>query len=456
MTDSATRVTGALGPPLDQPSGLTRADLGLLTRRTLAQFKGDDVPGLAAGVAFKIFLSLFPALLAAAGIYSLTNAPGDVQSLVDVVGRYLPSEATGIVDETLTQITSTDEGAAGGLAVVGILGGLFSATGAAVSLMRALNRAYDVGERRKVVALRVTGLALTVALFLMLVTLVGLIVLGPQLRDLLIPDALDSPVVGFLFRTGQFLLALAVLGVFFAFVYWIGPSRERPAWAWISPGATVGVLLMLLASFGFTLYTQTLGNYASSYGTLAGVVVLLLWLQLTMLAILAGGEINAEVEALRAERLALRRAAGMLNEGEDETEDPDPLLERAARVLVDGPPPPAPSTPMTRAVAQAEAQAAAGAEAADLQNAIHRPASPAPAGSPLAGEDPTDELPVLAAQGLPVTGAGHGQGVVPELRRRADELQHASTSTKVGTLAGGVMAALVFLGLARRTRRRDR
>lgn len=450
MTDSATRVTGALGPPLDEPTKLSRADLGLLARRTLAQFKADDVPGLAAGVAFKIFLSLFPALLAAAGVFSLTNAPGDVQSMTDVLGRYLPpsvvSDEESIVRTTLEEITATEEGAAGGLALVGIAGGLFSATGAAVSLVRALNRAYDVGERRKALKLRLVGLALTVALFLALLTLIGLIVLGPQLRTLLIPEALDSVVIGFLFRAGQFLLAIVVLAVLFAFVYWIGPSRERPAFAWLSPGAAVGVLLMLLASFGFTLYTQTLGNYANSYGALAGVVVLLLWLQLTMLGILAGGEINAEIEALRAERLALRRAAGVESADEGATADPDPGLERAAAALVHGPPPPPPSTPMTRAVEQAQAQTDAEDEAAAL----------------VGGEDRTDELPVLGTDGHPVgappvpsaPNPASPTGVVPDLRRRADEFQHASTTTKLGTLAGGLMAVLVFLGLARRTRRR--
>lgn len=423
MTDSATRVTGALGPPSGEPSRLDRADLGLLARRTAAQFTTDDVLNLAAGVAFKIFLSIFPTLLAAAAIFSLLNAPADVQSMVDVVGRYLPpsvvSGEDAIVRTTLQDITSTEEGAAGGLALIGVTGGLFTATGAAVSLMRALNRAYSVRERRTAVRLRLIGLVLTAALFVALLTLIGLIVLGPQVRSLLIPEALDSVGVGFLFRTGQFLLAVAVLSVLFAVVYWIAPSRERRAFVWFTPGAAVGVVLMLVASFGFTLYTQTLGTYASSYGALAGVVVLLLWLQLTMLAILVGGEINAEVEALRAERRALRRAAGLETDDDRDSVDPDPGLQRAAAALVDGPPPPRPSTPMTRAVER---------------------------------EDPTTELPVLGLDGRPVT-EPTAAPVVAATAAPTPTPAPTGAATRLGAVAGGVMAALVFLGLARRRRR---
>lgn len=299
---------GVVEPPLDTPADLSKGDLRRALKRTVREVKEDDVPNLAAGVAFKIFLSIFPSVLAAAAIYGLVREPSEVIALVSRLTSYLPPAATELVEQTLLSLTGTDEGAARGLAIAGVVGGLFSATGAAVSLMKALDRAYDCGESRKLLRLRLVGLIITVALFTALATLIGLIVLGPQLREALVPDRLDGQAIGFLFGVGRFVLAAAVLILLFAFVYWIGPDRERPEWQWLSPGAILGVLGWLAISACFTLYTQTLGNYQASYGSLAGVIVLLLWLQLSMLVMLAGAELNAELENVRTERAVSRHA----------------------------------------------------------------------------------------------------------------------------------------------------
>jgi len=140
------------------------------------------------------------------------------------------------------------------------------------------------------------------------VALIALMVAGPQLQDALLPDFPGW--IDFLLGAARLLLALGVLILLFAFVYWIGPDRERPSWAWMSPGALIGVLGWLAVSAGFTLYAQTAGSYDATYGTLAGVVVLLLWLQLSMLMILVGAEFNAEVERTRSMYLAVRAGAG--------------------------------------------------------------------------------------------------------------------------------------------------
>jgi len=255
-----------------------------------------------------MFLSLFPSLFAAVAVFSLVTSQAEIVDLIGRLSGVMPSGAIAVIQGPLRDLGNTEEGKAGLAAVIGVLVGLFAATSAAVALMKALSRAYNVPETRKLVAARLTALVLVAALIVGLVALIALMVAGPQLQDALLPDFPGW--IDFLLGAARLLLALGVLILLFAFVYWIGPDRERPSWAWMSPGALIGVLGWLAVSAGFTLYAQTAGNYDATYGTLAGVVVLLLWLQLSMLMILVGAEFNAEVERTRSMYLAVRAGAG--------------------------------------------------------------------------------------------------------------------------------------------------
>ena len=302
-----TNAAAAPAQPVDDPTDLTRADyLGAL-KRTVAEIKADDAPSLAAGVAFRMFLSLFPSLFAAVAVFSLVTSQAEIVDLIGRLSGVMPSGAIAVIQGPLRDLGNTEEGKAGFAAVIGVLAGLFAATSAAVALMKALSRAYNVPETRKLVAARVTALVLVAALIVGLVALVALMVAGPQLQDALLPDFPGW--IDFLLGAARLLLALGVLILLFAFVYWIGPNRERPSWAWMSPGALIGVLGWLAVSAGFTLYAQTAGSYDATYGTLAGVVVLLLWLQLSMLMILVGAEFNAEVERTRSMYVAIGEGA---------------------------------------------------------------------------------------------------------------------------------------------------
>jgi len=299
---------GVVPMPADDPTDLSKPEWRAILKSTVREMSLDDVPGLAAGVAFKIFLSLFPSLLAATAIYGLIRSPAEIAAALEELDAFLPSSLVMLLDEALSNITGTEEGAAGGLAIAGVLGGLVSATGAAASLIKALNKAFDLPETRNLIGVRLVALVVTLALFAALGSLVALLVFGPQLRDALIPADLQVTGVRFVFAIGQVLVALIVLAVLFAFIFWVAPNRPKPQWEWASPGAIVAVVGWLVISAGFTLYTQTLGNYNATYGSIAGVIVVLLWLQLSMLAILLGAELNAEIEKARSVRLAGRDA----------------------------------------------------------------------------------------------------------------------------------------------------
>jgi membrane protein len=334
------------GHPRDMPGGFAATGRG-----TLAGMKRHDVPSLAAAGAFKIFLSLFPGAVAAVAIFSLI---GDPARLLGQVEGLLPDEVATLLEERVLAVADT--GGAGLLAVAGVLGGLWAASSAAATVMKALNRINAVTEDRSFVVQRLTALAITLGLLVALGALLALVVLGPQLQALLLPEDLLAGVAGPLLTVLQLAGAVVVLVVLFAFIYWIGPAGQRARWQWWSPGALVGVVGWLLASAGFSIYTQTAGDYEATYAGLAGVIVTLIWLQLSMTVLLVGAEVNAERRRQRARATAVEDAAGAaLVEPTSE-----PLAPRPTRLEL-----PAPATTPTRAApARAALAAAAGVAAA--------------------------------------------------------------------------------------------
>lgn len=296
---------------VDDPTDLRWPDYKVALRGTKSEIKRDDLPSLAAGVAFKIFLALFPSLLAAVAIFSLVTDPEQLDSYLAMLEGVVPEQALDIIQGALTRITDTEAGAAGTLAITGVLGGLWSASSAAATLVKALNRAYEVPEKRGFLMQRGVALAITFALLATIAALIALVVAGPQVRQLIVPSELEGTAVSVLFAVAQVAIVLSLLILLFAFVYWIGPNRERPEWEWLSPGAVVAVVGWLLLSLAFTLYVQNFGDYNETYGTIGGVIVLMLWLQLTMAILLIGAEFNAEVERLKTQYEAVRSGAGM-------------------------------------------------------------------------------------------------------------------------------------------------
>lgn len=397
-----TSTSGAGGSAtVDDPTDLDRGDYVAALKRTLKEIKSDDVPNLAAGVAFKMFLSLFPSLLAAVAIFGLVTTVAEMREWLGQAGTFLPGAAVELLEQPLIDLADSGSGA-GLAAVLGVAAGLWSATSAAISLMKALSRAYDVPETRKFVRQRLVALALTVALLVSLIAIVVLLIMGPQVQEALlgwVPSPLD-----WLLGAVRFLIALVVLVVLFAFLYWIGPNREHPSWVWMSPGALFGVIGWLVVSGGFTLYAQSSDSYNETYGAIAGVVVMLVWLQLTMTVVLVGAEFNAEVERTRALHLRVGEGAGF------------------AVPAATGPYTPADVESGESTIVEAETEA--------------HTVDPLAAGDELA---PAPTIP-------------------PPVRATADPQTSRTPSTApartAGAVAASVMAVAVFLGFARRRARR--
>jgi len=266
-----------------------------LLKRAAKRSSKDHITNLAAALAYYAFLAIPSVLLVVVGVFSLAASASDVSTVVDKLGTIMPPQATTLIEQSLTRMTQR-RGA--GIALVGI-GGLlavWSVGGAMQNVMWALNAAYDRDESRGFVRRRLTAWAMVLFVLLAFALLFGLLVLGPALSHWL-GSALDaSSEVTLVWWVAQWPLLLLGLLVAFAGVLYLGPDVDEPRWRFFSFGALVSVCLWLAASGAFAYYVGRFGSYNKTWGSLAAVVILLIWLWLSSLALLFGAEINAEAE----------------------------------------------------------------------------------------------------------------------------------------------------------------
>jgi membrane protein len=261
-----------------------------IAKRVRTEVKQDQVPLLAAGVAFYGLLSLFPAIIAGVSLYGLVADPDTVRRQLDQLTGMLSPETAKILGNQISQITSGAGGALGLATVVGILVALWSASSGMKALVTGVNLAYDETETRKFLRLRGLALLLTVGAMVLTAVALGLIVAFPAVTGDW-PTLLrwTASVLRFVLLAGLLIVGLAVL-------YRYAPDRDEPRWSWVSWGSVVATVLWVLASVGFSVYANFFGNYNKTYGALAGVVILMLWLWLTALVVLVGAELNTEME----------------------------------------------------------------------------------------------------------------------------------------------------------------
>jgi membrane protein len=261
-----------------------------VVKRGWAEAKADQVPLLAAGVAFYGFLALFPSLIALVLIYGLVADPAQIASQISQLTAALPEEASKIITDQL-QLVSSQQRRAGIGAALAIALALWAASGGMSNLMTAISTAYDEEEKRSFVKKRGLALALTLGAIVFLIVMLGLVAVFPVLADLI-----DNGVVRVLLQVVRWVLIAILVSAALAVLFRIAPDRDAPKMRWVSVGAATATVLWLLASLGFSLYVANFGSYAKTYGAIAGIVVMLMWLWITSYAILLGAEINAESE----------------------------------------------------------------------------------------------------------------------------------------------------------------
>lgn len=260
-------------------------------RRVKEEIVKDHIGIIAAGIAFYALLSIFPAIAALVAISGLFLDRADVNDTMTVVASILPSDAANIIHEQLIKVSEGTLGASL-VALFGLGFAIYGATKGVVALIGGLNIAYDEEETRGLVSLYLTGFAMTVALVIGLTLAMGLIIILPVAVGLLGLGSRAETVIALM--TWPVLAGFVILGL--AVLYRFGPSRAAANWRWLSVGAVLATLIWIAASLGFSVYVRSFGNYTETYGTLGGVVILLTWLWMSAYVVLAGAELNAEIE----------------------------------------------------------------------------------------------------------------------------------------------------------------
>jgi membrane protein len=261
-------------------------------KRAWAESKLDQVPLLAAGVAFYSFLSLFPAMIAAVTVYGLVASPETVARQTDAVAQALPEAAASIITGQMEAITTQPQQSLGLGLIIALALALWSASGGVGNIVTAINVAYDEEETRGFLKRKLLSLTFTFGAILFVAVAVALIAFLPPVLDAVLP----SGALYWLVTIGRYVLLVVAVMVALALLYRYAPDRDEPKLSWVSVGAAVATLIWLVASVGFSLYVDNFGSYSETYGALAGVVIFLLLLWILNLARLFGAEFDAELE----------------------------------------------------------------------------------------------------------------------------------------------------------------
>jgi membrane protein len=280
------------GDDAENPAQIPAKGWWEVTKRAFAEGKADNVPILAGGVAFFAFLALFPAIIAALTLYGLVADPKTVADQVTQLANLIPETSRPLIVDQLNSVASSSGGALTIGLIISVLAALWSASSGTMNLIKATNVAYDEDESRGFFKLRGLALLLTLGAVVFVLLAVALVAVVPVLFN-----ALGLAGAGLVIaQVVRWVLLVVLVTVALAVVYRVAPDRDAPRFAWVSTGALVATLLWVVGSVAFSLYVSNFGSYNKTYGALAGVIVLMLWLYLTSYIVLLGAEINAESE----------------------------------------------------------------------------------------------------------------------------------------------------------------
>jgi membrane protein len=283
----------------DTPTDLAaRSWFGTL-KRTVSEFKDDNLTDWAAALTYYAVLSIFPAFIALISILGLVVDPATITRVVtDVVAQLGPADAVNTFKGPIEQISSNQSTALFGL-IFGLAVALWTASNYVGAFMRASNAIYEREEGRPFWKLRPLQVLVTLVLVLMAALVVlALIATGPVAQA--VGDAVglgDTAVTAW--NIAKWPVLLVVVMLMLAVLYWASPNAKVAGFRWISPGSVVAVLLWIAASAGFAFYVANFSSYNKTYGALAGVIVFLVWMWITNIAVLLGAELNAETERAR-------------------------------------------------------------------------------------------------------------------------------------------------------------
>jgi membrane protein len=292
MSKSKRSEENAHGRFAESPGAIPRKGWFDVVKRVFKQISEDNIGIAAAGVAFYAFLSIFPTIAATIAIYGLIVDPQTAEQQMTGLANVLPQQAAQLLQDQLRQIARSSSAALSWGLVFSVLLSLWSANKGTAVLFQAINIAYNEEYRRgflkgNSITLLFTLLGIVVAIISM-----ALVIALPALTNQL---KLSGVLQAVILIARWIILATVLIGTL-AILYRFAPDREKPRWQWVSWGSVIATVFWLAGSWGFSFYVKNFGNFNATYGSLAAVVILLLWFNLSSFIILLGAEINSELE----------------------------------------------------------------------------------------------------------------------------------------------------------------
>lgn len=253
----------------------------------------DQIAIVSGGVAFFVFLALFPAIIAILSIYGLVVDPQLAEQHLSELSRLMPAEVFLVLKNRMTNLLTTEQNTLEWGTIIGLLVSIWSANSGTKSLFNGLDIAYKSDNSKGIIFYNIYSLAFTVAAFIALISSMFLIVLFPAIVESLgLPHQLE---LWLIWLRWPFMACLIMLSV--SLIYRYVPDRHIPEFRWVMPGTFLTALLWLLISWGFSAFAGYFGRYGEIYGSISAVVILMLWLYLTSFIILLGGELNSTIES---------------------------------------------------------------------------------------------------------------------------------------------------------------
>lgn len=266
-----------------------------LTRKVVRGIGEDDLFGRASELAYNFLLALFPLLLFMLTLFGLFASRGSElqSSLLSYFADFLPPSAFQLLKAITVEMAAN---ATSGKLTFGIILTLWFASGGMSSMISTLDAIYHVRESRPWLKRRIIALGLTIAIAALVLTSLCIVLVGGHLSDwILIKLHLTSIVVS-AWKMLQWVAVVLFLTLSFSLIYYFGPSVDQRQWHWITPGSLFGEVLWLAASAGLRVYLHFFNTYTATYGSLGAMMILLLWLYVTGLSFLIGGQINAQID----------------------------------------------------------------------------------------------------------------------------------------------------------------
>ncbi len=284
-------------PAADGPTDLgKRAWFGTL-KRTVREFNQDNMLDWAAALTYYSVLSLFPGVIVLAAVVGLAGKSA-TDTLVGYIEQFAPGQARDVIVDALRELSSSSS-VAGPVAILGLLSALWAASGYVGGFMRASNAIYEIEEGRpfwKTLPLRV------------FLTLAMVVLLGATAVGVALSGTVAEKVGGWLgfgdtaivvWNIAKWPVLVALLSLAIALLFWAAPNVRHPGFRWLTPGSLLALVMWVLASLGFAFYVANFASYNKVYGSLAGVIVFLVWLWISNLALLLGAEFDAELSRAR-------------------------------------------------------------------------------------------------------------------------------------------------------------